>query len=165
VSVASLPGSNVVVGISSFTGNPHDSKTLSATIDQAKHWTGRSYERVLVDRGYRGHGALVDTEVTIPGKKARVSAYEHCRHKRRYKRRSAIEAIIGHLKKAGKNYLKGSLGDSTNALLARMGFNLMLLVREMAGNFLAILFWGFCPLDFRQKLYPDTNSFLSRFIC
>jgi hypothetical protein len=46
-----------------------------------------------------------------------------------------------------------------------MGFNLMLLVREMAGNFLAILFWGFCPLDFRQKLYPDTNSFLPRFIC
>ena len=77
VSVASLPGSNVVVGISSFTGNPHDSKTLSATIDQVKHWTGRSYDRVLVDRGYRGHGALVDTEVIIPGKKAHVSAYAH----------------------------------------------------------------------------------------
>jgi IS5 family transposase len=45
-----------VVGISSFTGNPHDSKTLSATLDQVKQWTDRSYERVLVDRGYRGHG-------------------------------------------------------------------------------------------------------------
>jgi hypothetical protein len=59
-----------VVGISSFTGNPHDSKTLSATIDQVKHWTGRSYDRVLADRGYRGHGALVDTEVRLyPGRK------------------------------------------------------------------------------------------------
>ena len=168
VSVASLPGSNVVVGISSFTGNPHDSKTLSATLDQVKHWTGRSYERVLVDRGYRGHGALVDTEVIIPGKKAHISAYAHRRHKQRCKRRSAIEAIIGHLKsdhRLGRNYLKGSLGDRTNALLAGMGLNLMLLVREMAGNFLAILFWSFCPLDFRQKLCLDTNSLLPRFIC
>jgi transposase, IS5 family len=166
--VASLSGSNVVVGISSFTGNPHDSKTLSATIDQTKHWTGRSYERVLVDRGYRGHGALVDIEVIIPGKKAHVSAYAHRRHKRRCKRRSVIEAIIGHLKsdhRLGRNYLKGSLGESTNALLAGMGFNLMLLVREMAGNFLTILFWSFCPLDSRQKLYLDTNSLAPRFIC
>jgi IS5 family transposase len=51
VSVASFPGSNVVVGISSFTGSPHDSKTLSATIDQVKHWTDRSYERVLCRQG------------------------------------------------------------------------------------------------------------------
>ncbi|MFM2428493.1 MAG: hypothetical protein RL012_377, partial [Bacteroidota bacterium] len=64
-----------------------------------------------------------------------------------------------------RNYLKGSLGDRTNALLAGMGLNLMLLVREMAGNFLAILFWSFFPLDFRQKLYLDTNSLLPRFIC
>ena len=55
------------------------------------------------------------------------------------KRHSAIEAIIGHLKsehRLGSNDLKGSVGDTHNVLLAGMGFNLMLLLRELAGNFL-----------------------------
>ncbi len=55
VSVASLAASNVVVGIASFAGNPHDSKTLAPTLAQVRQWTGREYERVLVDKGYRGH--------------------------------------------------------------------------------------------------------------
>lgn len=36
VSIASLWGSNVVVGISSFSGNPHDSKTLAPTLAQVR---------------------------------------------------------------------------------------------------------------------------------
>jgi transposase, IS5 family len=34
VSVASLSGSNVVVGITNSAGNPHDSKTLAPMLDQ-----------------------------------------------------------------------------------------------------------------------------------
>ena len=160
VSVASLSGSNVVVGLVDFSGNPHDSKTLASTLDQVSQWTGRRYERVLVDKGYRGHGALVDTEVIMPGKKVHSSAYALRRHKRLCKRRSAIEAIIGHLKsdhRLGRNYLKGSLGDSNNALLAGMGFNLMLLLREWAGNFLAPMFGVLSRLDLRRKLYFTSN--------
>ncbi|MCU0317854.1 MAG: hypothetical protein MUC61_00720, partial [Amoebophilaceae bacterium] len=37
----------------------------------------------------------------------------------------------------GRNYLKGRVGDTNHALLAGMGFNLMLLLRELAGNFWA----------------------------
>ena len=33
VSVATLPGSNVVVGIENFSGNPHDSKTLPIALN------------------------------------------------------------------------------------------------------------------------------------
>jgi transposase, IS5 family len=51
VSVASLSGSNVVVGITSFVGNPHDGKTLATALDQVARWTGRRYVRVLVDKG------------------------------------------------------------------------------------------------------------------
>ena len=50
------------------------------------------------------------------------------------RRRSVIEAIIGYLKsdhRLGRNYLKGMLGDSLNGLLAGIGFNLMLLLREV----------------------------------
>jgi len=138
VSVASLLGSNVIVGIANFSGNPHDSKTLSPTLDRVKQWTGREYARVLVDKGYRGHSHVGSSEVIIPGKKRHASDYARRQHKRLCKRRSAIEALIGHLKsehRLVRNYLKGSIGDKNNVLLAGMGFNLMLLVREMAGYF------------------------------
>ncbi len=160
VSVASLSGSNVVVGIASFSGNPHDSKTLAPTLDQVALWTGQRYARVLVDKGYRGHGQVGSSEVIIPGKKVHVSAYARRRHKTLCKRRSAIEAIIGHLKsehRMGRNYLKGSLGDTNNALLAGMGFNLMLLLREWVGYFLSTMFYAFFWLDLRGKLRLDGN--------
>jgi transposase, IS5 family len=41
VSVASLSGSHVVVGITSFAGNPHDGKTLETALDVVAQWTGR----------------------------------------------------------------------------------------------------------------------------
>ena len=34
----------------------------------------------------------------------------------------------------GLNYLQGSLGDSINALLSAIGFNLKLLIRELGGK-------------------------------
>jgi transposase, IS5 family len=144
VSVASLSGSKVVVGITSFVGNPHDGKTLATALDQVAQWTGRRYERVLVDQGYRGHGDVGEASVIMPGKKVHASAYALRRHKMLCKRRSAVEAIIGHLKseyRMGRNYLKGSIGDRNNALLAGMGFNLGLLLREIGGYFFAFL-WG-----------------------
>jgi len=164
VSVASLSGSNVVVGIANFVGNPHDSKTLAPTLDQVAHWTGQHYARVLVDKGYRGHGQVGSSAVIMPGKKAHATAYALRRHKTLCKRRSAIEAIIGHLKsdhRLGRNYLKGSVGDTNNALLAGMGFNLMLLLRELAGNFLAAMFWAYCSLVLSRKLRPSQNYQLS----
>ena len=96
----------------------------------------------------------------IPGKKAHASAYALRRHKTLCKRRAAIEAMIGHLKsehRLGRNYLKGSVGDTHIALLAGMGFNLMLLLRELVGDFLAPMFWAFFCLDLRGKLRLAQN--------
>jgi IS5 family transposase len=160
VSVASLAGSKVVVGIASFAGNPHDSKTLTPMLAQVTHWTGRRYERVLVDKGYRGHGQVGSSAVIMPGKKTHGSSYALRRHKRLCKRRSAIEAIIGHLKsdhRMGRNYLKGSIGDGINALLAGMGFNLMLLLRDLAGHFLSVMLGAFFCLDLRRSLHFAIN--------
>lgn len=154
VSVASLSGSKVVVGVANFAGNPHDSKTLAPTLAQVAQWTGRRYERVLVDKGYRGHGQVGGSEVIMPGKKTHGSTYALRRHKRLCKRRSAIEAMIGHLKsdhRLGRNYLKGSMGDGMNALLAGMGFNLMLLLRELAGHFLSFILGALFCLDLRRR--------------
>jgi transposase, IS5 family len=125
-------------------GNPHDGKTLATALDAVARWTGQRYAHVLADKGYRGHGQVGGSTVIIPGKKVHASAYALRSHKRCCKRRSAIEAIIGHLKsdyRMGRNYLKGSIGDSNNALLAGMGFNLMRFLRAIAGNFLSSC-WG-----------------------
>ena len=49
-----------------------------------------------------------------------------------FKRRSAIEPIIGHMKndnRMGRNYLHGVEGDRMNALFAGCGFNLRKLLR------------------------------------
>ena len=46
-----------------------------------------------------------------------------------------MEVVISHLKydhRVSRNYLKGILGDSLNALLSGIGFNLRLLLREVA---------------------------------
>jgi transposase, IS5 family len=144
----------VVVGITSFVGNPHDGKTLATALDAVAQWTGRRYARVLVDNGYRGHGQVGGSAAMILGKKAHASAYALRRHKQCCERRSAIEAILGHLKSdhgMGSNYLKGSIGDSHNALLAGMGFNLMLFLRAIAGNFFVFLLGALGWLNFRRQ--------------
>ncbi len=167
VSVAALPGSHVIVGMSSFAGNPHDSKTLAGVLDEVAQSTGRRYARVL-DKGYRGHGKEGNSEVIIPGKKSHASAYARRRHKTLCKRRSAIEALISHLKRGhrmGRNYLKGSIGDANNALLAGMGFNIMLLIRDIAKDFFSRVFSMISRTFFSQKLLLDTNMQCSEANC
>ncbi|MGC2396295.1 MAG: hypothetical protein WA579_09880, partial [Rhodomicrobium sp.] len=61
--------------------------------------------------------------VFISGQKRGV----HGAIKRELKRRSAIEAVIGHMKAdghLGRCYLKGRQGDAANAILTAVGHNL-----------------------------------------
>jgi hypothetical protein len=76
-----------------------------------------------VDRGYRGHDAPKPFRVFRSGQKRGVFGTI----KRELRRRSAIEAVIGHLKTDGhlaRNYLKGRLGDRVNAIFSAAGYNL-----------------------------------------
>ncbi len=62
--------------------------------------------------------------------------------KRELKRRSAIEAVIGHLETDGRMdrcRLKSALGDALNAVLVAAGHNLRLLLRAMANLLRRIL--------------------------
>ncbi|MEL6607236.1 MAG: IS5 family transposase, partial [Bacteroidota bacterium] len=97
VSLAVLPGSNVVVGIQSHRGNPHDCKTLLGSLEQAELLAGRGFECVVVDKGYRGHN-LKGKEVIIPGDRQERPPGERRRYKASCRRRCGIEAIISHLK-------------------------------------------------------------------
>jgi hypothetical protein len=78
-----------------------------------------------------------------------------------YSLHAAIEAIIGHLKSdhsMGRNYLKGSIGDKNNALLAGMGFNLMLLLRAIAGYFFVFLLRAVAWLDLRRQAHLQQTA-------
>ena len=110
-------------------GNPYDGHTLKGALDQATERTGVKPERCYVDRGYRGHG-VTDTQVFLSGQRRKVTPTI----KREMKRRSAIEAVIGHQKTEGQlgwNRLRGVLGDQINALMAAIGYNLRLIMRAL----------------------------------
>src|SRR3954451_11878566 len=94
---------------------------------------GNTIERMLLDKGYRGHNAPPDYKfrVFISGQKQRVTP----KIKRELRRRSAVEPVIGHLKsehRMGRNYLWHRQGDAANAVLAAAGYNFRRLIRWLS---------------------------------
>src|SRR5215467_9407108 len=124
---ARAPGGQFVLHARALPGNPYDGHTLGAVIEATERLTGREIERVYVDKGYRGHDAPNPRRVFISGQKRGVFG----RIKRELRRRSAIEAVIGHMKAEGhlgRCYLKGRPGDAANVILSAVGYNLRLVL-------------------------------------
>ena len=97
-------------------------------IKETQALTSIEIERVYVDKGYRVHGAPKPLRVYRSGQKRGV----HGVIKKGLRRRSAIEAVIGHLKTDGhmdRNFLKGRDGDHANAVLTATGYNLRLVLK------------------------------------
>lgn len=129
VSVAVSTRNNFVLGMQSLPGNPYDGHTLRGALDQVERMTGERPAHCFADRGYRGHDET-QTTVTLSGQRRGVTRGL----KRMLKRRNAIEPVIGHMKSDGRldrNYLKGTQGDSMNALLTGAGHNIRLLLRKL----------------------------------
>ena len=102
-------------------------RRLGAVIDNTEKLTGCTIERAYVDKGYRGHDTANPRRVFISGQKRGVFGVI----KRELRRRSAIEAVIGHLKTdghLGRCYLKGRDGDAANVILSAVGHNLRLVL-------------------------------------
>jgi len=126
---ARAPGGQFVLHARTLPGNPYDGHTLGAVIEATERLTGREIERAYVDKGYRGHDAPNPRRVFISGQKRGVFG----RIKRELTRRSAIEAVIGHMKAEGHLgrcylYLKGRAGDAANVILSAVGYNLRLVL-------------------------------------
>src|SRR5690349_5260732 len=124
---ARAPGGQFVLHAKALPGNPYDGHTLRGIIAQTQALTGREIERAYVDKGYRGHDTENPRRVFISGQKRGVFG----RIKRELRRRSAIEAVIGHMKTdghLGRCYLKGRGGDAANAILSAVGYNLRLVL-------------------------------------
>ena len=123
-------GGQFVTHVKALPGNPYDGHTLATVIPDMESLVGNTIERVLTDKGYRGHNAPPDYKfrVFISGQKRRVTPSI----KRELRRRSAVEPVIGHLKaehRMGRNYLWFRRGDAANAVLAAAGYNFRRLIR------------------------------------
>src|SRR6201993_155706 len=106
---ARAPGGQFVLHARALPGNPYDGHTLGSVIEATQRLTGREIERAYVDKGYRGHDTANPRRVFISGQKRGVFGVI----KRELRRRSAIEAVIGHMKTdghLGRCYLKGRAG-------------------------------------------------------
>jgi IS5 family transposase len=124
---ACAPGGQFVLHAKALPGNPYDGHTLGAVIDNTEKLTGCTIERAYVDKGYRGHYTANPRRVFISGQKRGVFGVI----KRELRRRSAIEAVIGHMKTdghLGRCYLKGRDGDAANVILSAVGHNLRLVL-------------------------------------
>lgn len=163
VSVATTARSSFIVGVKSFHGNPYDGHTLAEAIEQVECLTQtRLSGEILVDRGYRGHDYKGEADVHVVGNR-KLSSYQ----KRGARRRSVVEAKIGHMKnhsRMNRNFLRGKFGDCYNAILCGVGVNLRRLIGEI---YLLLHFWLKLLLK-RQKnisyrLSPRTKVLMPTF--
>jgi len=147
VSIVSTSKRGLVIGAQAFHGNPYDGHTLSEALSQAERLCDRELTgNVFVDQGYKGHNYKGSATINIARAKRLTPKL-----RRWMKRRSAIEAKIGHMKndsRMDRNYLLGKEGDKTNAMLCAAAMNVRFL---LAVIYAAIHFFVFSLLNFAKS--------------
>lgn len=139
------PNNLVVLGIESFIGNPHDSQTIEPLINQIETNFQYKPQEVIYDRGGRGKKNINGVLISTPGKPLkRDSAYVKRVKRKKFRRRAAIEPVIGHLKKyfrMEQNYLHGDKSPKINALLAATGWNFKKMMEKLKTESKNLIFW------------------------
>ena len=141
VSVAATSKECFILGMKAYHGNPYDGHTLNDAVLQVEEITGLRIQDIYVDRGYRGHNYKGQAVVHVAGRGTRKLKASM---RKWLKRRSAIEAVIGHAKtdgRLGRNFLRGREGDNINAILSGCGYNMRKLLKVLL----------FCLFFYRQK--------------
>jgi IS5 family transposase len=151
--------SGIIVGAYSLEKNEYDGHTLPKALDQCEQLRGLRPTTAIVDRGYKGKTRIGETEILIPKPpKKNSSEYEKKKARARFRRRAAIEPVIGHLKtdnRLSRNFLKGVIGDQINVMLAASAFNLKKWMRK------AKTFFGSIYKNIEQHIFRFLESILS----
>ena len=145
---------NILVGVMNFKGNPYDGHTLAPVLDQVEDITGSRPQSVFCDRGYKGKKMIKGTSIFLPGGPRKdYSPYQKRKMRHNFRRRVAIEPVIGHVKndfRMDRNYLKGVTGEAINAFMSTAAFNFRKLLRKgavfyfslfLASNVIHIQLW------------------------
>ena len=128
----------VIVGALNFTETLHDSKTLPAALEQYERLLGKEAKDIFLDRGYRGPKMINNTALHTPKPDKNITKAKRNKHKRR----AAIEPVIGHLKhhyRMIRNYLKGTVGDAMNVMLAAGAMNFKRMMNKWKAAFIFLL--------------------------
>lgn len=129
--------SNWILSAVSFSTPVHDSKTLAATVEQIPERISGSIKNMYVDGGYRGASLAIAAKLHIDSNKKREIPRQIWKW---MKRRARIEPTIGHMKteyRLTRNKLKGTMGDSINAILSAAAYNFKKLLKA----FCFFIFW------------------------
>ena len=138
--VARCAGGQFVLAAKALPGNPYDGHTLTNVIPHVERMVGNQIKRIVADKGYRGHGAPAPYHLRVFVTQQKRGVTKAI--KRELKRRAAVEPVIGHMKnehRLDRNYLIGSHGDATNAVLAAVGYNFARLLVWLRGLWHALL--------------------------
>jgi len=160
-SVVLTQKTGIIVGAMTFKTNVYDTHTLEDVLAQTKRLTGKSPENAWVDRGYKGKQLVGETIINMPKPPLKKdSKYQKRKKRKHFRKRAAIEPIIGHLKqdyRAGKNYLKGQTGDAINFMMAATGFNFRKLMKKLKTSIVLTFFKVKIEIYYKLKLYSITN--------
>jgi len=134
----------IITAIKSYEGNPHDSKTIEPLLDQMEHNITFQPSEVIYDRGGRGIAKIRDTKISTPKPTLkRDTEYQKKTKRKKFRRRAAIEPVIGHLKtdfRMAQNYLSGNQSPQINAYLAATGWNLKKMMKKLKEDYQNFLF-------------------------
>jgi len=137
VSVAVSSKGGWLMGALCIPGNPYDGHTLQRQMEQVErlYIKKQGQKTIHVDLAYRGHDYEGENMVIVDKRRRGETPKRIWRW---MKRRAAVEPTIGHLKsehRLERNQLRGSLGDSINAILSAAAMNF----GKLLGFFLAFL--------------------------
>jgi len=134
----------IITAIKAFDGNPHDSKTIEPLLEQVMQNGLPVPKEVIYDRGGRGQKQIQDTIISTPDNRPlkRDTEYQKKKKRKKFRRRAAIEPVIGHLKtdfRMGQNYLHGTDSPQINAFLAATGWNLKKMMLQLKKEAISLL--------------------------
>ncbi|MCF6348421.1 MAG: transposase [Flavobacteriaceae bacterium] len=129
----------IITAIKSFEGNPHDSKTIEPLLEQMQSNINHTPKEIVYDRGAKGINQIGNTKISTPDYRPlkRDTEYQRRSKKKKFRRRAAIEPVIGHLKtdfRLNQNYLWGENSPQINAFLAATGWNLKKMMKQLKQN-------------------------------
>ena len=133
---------NWILNVEDFSDAPYDGHTLAQSIAGAEKLTGVTVAEADVDRGYRGHDYKGSAVIRLAGSSNKGLSVSERKRKRR---RSAIEPVIGHLKsdhRLDRCFLKGRMGDKLNLIGSAAGFNIRKLLRLLGLGIISRARWA-----------------------
>ena len=160
-SVVLTQKTGIIVGAMTFKTNVYDGHTLEDVLTQTKRLIGKAPKNAWVDRGYKGKQLVGETIINMPKPPLKKdNEYQKRKKRKHFRKRAAIEPIIGHLKqdyRAAKNYLKGQIGDAINFMMAAAGFNFRKLMKKLKVAIVWLIFKLKLEVFYKPEFYSIIN--------